>query len=322
MQNNLSSPHKVESNENDLLEEVLKGLGKQQKKLPTKLFYDEKGSHLFDKICELNEYYLTRTENKILKTNIVEITDLIGPECLLIELGSGSSTKIRLLLDHLVDPSGYIPIDISEEHLSKSVNRLSQEYPYLRIIPVCADYTQEFELPNLDFNYRNEIIYYPGSTIGNFTPEQAQRFLNRISKLTLTDGGLLIGIDMKKDRNTLERAYNDEMNITAEFNLNVLNRLNKELQTDFNLNQWKHIAFYNDEHGRIEMHLSSNTDQRVHINGTSVNFKRNETILTEYSYKYSIEEFEELISDTYRLEKYWTDKDNLFAVLYFKDTHG
>jgi len=317
MNKNLSRLKKFEPEKESLLEEILKGFNKPQKRLPSKLFYDQRGSALFDEICELDEYYLTRTETSIMTENIEDMCSMLGKNCLLIELGSGSSRKIRLLLTGLDDPAGYVPIDISEEHLINSVNALAKDYPSLRIFPVYADYTQQFKLPNFEFMHSKKAVYYPGSTIGNFEPEYASKFLNRIANRLGKGGGLLIGIDLKKDVSILEDAYNDKKGVTAEFNLNILRRLNRELGTDFNIEDWKHKAFYNSTEGRIEMHLQSLRDQDVQVNGSRITFANNETILTEYSYKYNVEDFKDLMSDAYNLEKVWTDKENRFGILYF-----
>jgi len=307
---------KFEIEEDYLLAEVLEGLTKPQKELPCKLFYDGKGSLLFDEICGLEEYYLTRTEMAIMNRYIDEISTVLGRKCLLIELGSGSSTKIRLLLDHLKEPAAYVPIDISAEHLMKSVSALARDYPKLKIVPVYADYTQPFSLPHFDFPYSRKVTYFPGSTIGNFTQEYASHFLGRIAKRAGRGSGLLIGVDLKKDEKTLEAAYNDRKGITASFNLNILERLNRELGSDFDLKQWRHYAFYNGEKGRIEMHLISLKNQFAHLNGNEIFFRKGETIRTEYSYKYTIEEFEQMVSDFFQVERVWTDEENKFSVQY------
>lgn len=316
MNRNLLALKKFEPEKEDVLYEVLDGLGKQQKKLPCKLFYDRRGSALFDQICGLAEYYPTRTEISIMENNIARICDTVGESCLLIELGSGSSTKIRLLLQNLETPSGYVPIDISEEHLMESAKTLAGDYPALRIMPVYADYTQPFTLPDFDFPYSRKVVYYPGSTIGNFPPEAASRFLSRTAGWAGKGSGLLIGVDLVKDVKTLEDAYNDRKGVTAEFNLNILRRLNREIGSDFKLGNWKHRAFYNTAENRIEMHLVSLAHQRVRVNGTAFRFGRHETILTEYSYKYTPEGFRELVSDSYRVDRVWTDKDKKFSVQY------
>jgi len=316
MHKNLIKVKKFEPEKEDILHEVMEGFSKHQKELPCKLFYDKEGSALFDQICELDEYYPTRTEIGIMENNIDRICGTLGEECLLIELGSGSSVKIRLLLENLVKPAGYVPIDISEEHLLESVRTLAGDYPNLRIMPVYADYTQHFNLPEFNFPYSRKVVYYPGSTIGNFPPDSARAFLRRTAEWAGRGSGLLIGVDLVKDVETLERAYNDGKGITAAFNLNMLRRLNREIDSDFNLDSWKHRALYDTNENRIEMHLESLRNQEVRVNGTSFSFGKGETILTEYSYKYTTQAFEELVSDSYKVERIWTDKDNKFSIQY------
>ncbi len=316
MNRNLLALKKFEPEKENLLYEVTEGFGKPQKQLPCKLFYDKRGSALFDQICELEEYYPTRTEISIMENNIDRICDTLGESCLLIELGSGSSMKIRLLLENLKNPSGYVPIDISEEHLMESVKTLAADYPALRIMPVYADYTQHFSLPNIYFPYSRKVVYYPGSTIGNFPPESARQFLARTARWAGKGSGLLIGVDLVKDIETLEHAYNDRKGVTAEFNLNILRRLNREIGSDFKLRNWEHNAFYNTAENRIEMHLVSLVNQNVQVNGTGFRFVKDETILTEYSYKYTLEAFRELVSGTYKVDRVWTDRDNKFSVQY------
>lgn len=318
MKKNILQLEKFEPERESLVSEVISGLGKDQKQLPCKLFYDKTGSALFDEICRLEEYYPTRTEIGIMEENIADICYILGKNCLLVELGSGSSIKIRLLLDNLIKPSGYVPIDISEEHLMESVKTLAADYPGLRIMPVHADYTQPLSLPRFDFPFSRTVFFYPGSTIGNFTPESAGAFLKRIAKRAGRGSGLLIGVDLVKDLKTLEDAYNDAKGVTADFNLNILRRLNREIGADFDTAKWKHKAFFNTRESRIEMHLESVTNQRASVDGASFRFRKDETILTEYSYKYTIEGFRELVSDFYSVEKVWTDRENKFSVQYLK----
>lgn len=318
MKKNTLQLDKYDSERESLINEVITGFEKPQKRLPCKLFYDKRGSALFDEICGLDEYYPTRTEVGIMKENIDEICSFLGRSCLLVELGSGSSIKIRLLLENLRNPSGYVPIDISEEHLIESVKTLAADYPGLRIMPVYADYTQPFSLPKFDFPFSHTVFFYPGSTIGNFTPDSASRFLGRIAKHSDRGSGLLIGVDLVKEVKTLEDAYNDAKGVTAEFNLNILSRLNREIGTDFDVAKWKHKAFFNPRESRIEMHLESVINQRVKVDGTSFRFRKDETILTEYSYKYTLEGFQELVSDYYSVERVWTDRDKKFSVQYLK----
>jgi len=302
----------------DILTEVLSGLSQTPKILPSKLFYDEKGSQLFDEICELEEYYPTRTEMKIMQDNIKEMGELLGEGTLLIELGSGSSQKIRLLLDHIPGLAGYIPIDISSDYLINTCKTLQNEYPDLNIIPLSADYTKSFELPAIDKPFDHKAIYFPGSTIGNFTKQKAKEFINRIANIASNNGGLIIGVDLKKDKKLLEAAYNDKKGVTAKFNLNILNNINSLLNTSFDLSKFKHYAFFNEELGRIEMHLISKEKQNVAIGTSIINIDKNEHIITEYSYKYSLEEFEELAGDKFELKKYWVDENNLFSIQYYK----
>lgn len=299
-----------------MLEEVLAGLQKPQKVLSSKFFYDERGSELFEQITRLKEYYLTRTEYNIMQDHIGEITSAIGSESVIVEPGSGSSKKVRLLLDHLREVSAYIPVEISQEYLTDVVNELRREYPNLLIKPVCADYTKPFQLPEVNKPFEYYVVFYPGSTIGNFYPEEAQRFLQMLSEFMVPGGGLLIGVDLKKDSAILEAAYNDSKGVTAAFNKNMLARLNRELDADFNLEQFGHQAFYNEEKGRIEMHLVSVQNQTVHISGKSIPFKKGETIHTENSYKYSPDDFKMLVSDWFEVEKIWTDDDDLFSLQY------
>ncbi len=299
-----------------LSDEIISGLKKNPKQLPPKLFYDEKGSKLFEQISELDEYYPTRTELKIMEDNIEEIVSALGEKILLVEFGSGSSLKTRLLLDHLKNLSGYVPIDISSDHLIQSAEKLKKEYPYIKIYPLAADFTLPFQLPAVDHDFNNICAYYPGSSIGNLTPEKAKLLLKRISDLAGSDGSLLIGIDLIKDKRILEAAYNDSKGITAEFNLNILNNLNKFFNADFQVRNFRHYAFYNEEECRIEMHLVSKDDQIVKINGNEIQFSKDEHIVTEYSYKYSVESFIKICSDYFSLRKCWTDSNNYFAVIY------
>ncbi len=307
-----------EPKQDDILEEVINGLSQKQKQLPSKLFYDKKGSILFNEICELDEYYPTRTEIQILQDNIEEIGSLLGEGTLLIELGSGSSIKIRLLLDHIPGLAGYVPIDISAEHLIQACASLKNEYPELNIYPLAADYTKDFELPLIENPYDHIAAYYPGSTIGNFKPDEAKIFLKRIAKIVGKNGGMIIGVDLKKDKEIIEAAYNDKSGVTAEFNLNMLNHINDELDSNFDVNKFSHLAFYNESKGRIEMHLVSKENQRIKLNGTSIRLIKGEDILTEYSYKYSTEEFASLVSEIFEVRKVWTDKDNLFSIQYLR----
>jgi len=238
----------------DVRAEVLAGLSGERKTLPCKLFYDQRGSELFDAICELPEYYPTRTELAIMRRHARAMAGVIGPRALLVEYGSGSSLKTRVLLDHLVDPAGYVPIDISCEHLMTAARTLATQYPHLAIKPVCADYTKPFWLPHFeDEAPAKTVAYFPGSTIGNFEPADALTFLNSVRETCGPGSGLLIGVDLKKDPHTLHAAYNDADGITADFNLNILRHINQEIGSSFNADAFAHYAFYSPTVGRIEM---------------------------------------------------------------------
>jgi dimethylhistidine N-methyltransferase len=308
--------HDYEPEQVTFREEVLQGLQKLPKELPSKYFYDEFGSRLFDQICELDEYYLTRTELSIMREQMAEMISLFGPNCVLIEYGSGSSTKTRRLLDSLQTPAAYVPIDISKEHLLHAVAALSTVYPDLEVLPVCADYTSDFEIPLPAKPVFRRIAYFPGSTIGNFDLEPAKRFLRQIAKVC-KGGGLLIGVDLKKDFNILHRAYNDSQGVTAQFNKHMLARINAKLDADFQLEQFGHYAFYNPGESRIEMHLVSLKKQQVHVGDVEISFKLGESIWTESSYKYTLEEFAQLAATAgFNVEQVWTDERQFFSIQY------
>jgi dimethylhistidine N-methyltransferase len=299
------------------LADVLRGLRAPAKELPCKYFYDEAGSELFERITELEEYYLTRTELAIMQRHAEEMASLLGPRCLLIEYGSGSSTKTRLLLDHLQAPAGYVPIDISGEHLRRTAQALAGEHPKLEIVPVQADFARPLTLP-LRKKVARRVVYFPGSTIGNFAPREAITLLRRTAELCERGGGLLLGADLKKDSRVVEAAYNDRQGVTAAFNRNILARINRELRGDFALDQFAHRAFYNEAEGRIEMHLVSRRDQRAHVGGTEVFFAAGETIRTEYSYKYARADLEELARQAgFEVKRVWTDERDYFSVQYW-----
>lgn len=297
--------------------EVIQGLQKEPKSLPPKFFYDQQGSILFDQICDLDEYYLTRTETKIIQDNIKDIIKTVGSNCLLIEYGSGSSVKIRMILDHLPDLAAYVPVDISKEHLFNTVEDLNRSYPNLEIYPLWADFTQPFFLPLLSNGFSQKLAYFPGSTIGNFYPHQAVDFMRNVSALVGPGGGLLIGIDLQKDPDILHLAYNDRSGITAAFNLNMLSHINRKFQGDFDERQFEHRAFYNQQAGRIEMHLISKQDQVVTVSGSAFKFLRGESILTEVSYKYTLEGFAQIASQAgFYTHTVWLDPKKYFSVQY------
>jgi len=303
----------------DELAELVDGLRQPLKTVSPKYFYDERGSQLFEQITELPEYYLTRTELSIMNHHIDEMAALIGPKTSLIEFGSGSSQKIRILLEHLVDLAAYVPVDISREHLVASADALAADYPDIEVLPVAADFTQPFDLPNPVVMPVRNIVYFPGSTIGNFSPEAALGLLEVMHHEAGTGGGLLIGIDLRKDRDTLERAYNDARGVTAEFNLNVLNHLNKAFGANFDVGAFRHVAEYNEIDGRIEMYLVSEEEQSVSIGDSRVEIAAGERILTEHSHKYALDEFNALTAQVgFKSVSHWTDADKKFAVCFFE----
>ena len=305
-----STPH------DDFRSQVVSGLTRKRKQLPCKYFYDAQGSRLFGQICGLDEYYLTRTELEILRCHAGEMANALGPNCRVVEYGSGSSIKTRLLLDRLKDPISYIPLDISRQHLLESAGRLITAYPGLKVLPVCADYTRPFTIPDGD-GARRTVVYFPGSTIGNFEPHDAREFLRTVAQQCGKDGGLLIGVDLKKDPALLHAAYNDASGVTAQFNLNLLHRINRELEGNFAIDRFAHYAFYNPRLGRIEMHLISQTSQSVRAAGKEFHFDEGETIFTESSFKYTIEQFASLAgAGGWRLKQTWTDDSRLFSVHY------
>jgi dimethylhistidine N-methyltransferase len=304
--------------ESDFARDVFEGLSSQPKQLPCKYFYNERGSKLFDEICELDEYYLTRTEMQILEKYGAEMASCLKPHPIIVEYGGGSCAKIKKILHHFQGSATYIPIDISGGHLQHAVQGFVQQYPHLQVIPLCADFTSEYKLPSLHQDPDRAVVYFPGSTLGNFQWDEALSFLSQIAN-RFPEGGLLIGYDLKKDKDTLEAAYNDHRGVTAAFNLNLLDRINRELDGDFDLQKFEHRAMYNSQKGRIEMVLRSLEDQAVQVLNRTFLFLAEEEILTEYSYKYHIEEFETLaISAGFEPIQCWTDEGSLFAVHYLR----
>jgi dimethylhistidine N-methyltransferase len=295
--------------------EVLTGLRESPKRLPCKLFYDERGSQLFEEITRLPEYYPTRAELSILETRASEMAAHLGPRCLLVEFGSGSSLKTRILLDELVEPAGYVPIDISKEHLLESAAELAAAYPTLEVLPVCADYMTEVEIPATKIAPARRTVFFPGGTIGNFHRQEAVDFLARKADLVGAGGGLLIGVDLDKDPEVLNQAYNDSQGVTAEFNQNVLVRLNRELGADFRIDRFRHRAFYDRVAHRIEMHLDCLEDHVVHVADEEIAIRKGESIWTESSYKYSIPDFQDVAVQAGCVpSKLWTDDRDLFSI--------
>jgi dimethylhistidine N-methyltransferase len=302
-----------------LLNEVLSGLRASPKRLSSTYLYDERGSQLFDEICELPEYYVTRTETRILQTHARDIAARIGEGALLVELGSGASTKTRLLLDQLPDLSAYVPVDISRSHLQAAAQRIAGSYPRLEVLPVCADFTQPFSLPKPRHAARRVVVFFPGSTIGNFDPAAATELLRSVRGIAGSAGGLLIGYDLVKDPAVLRAAYNDRAGVTAAFDLNVLHRLNRELGAGFEPGAFRHEAVWVPEASRIEMHLVSLRDQTVRLAGEAVTFDAAERLVTEHCHKYTPQSFATLADDGgWKGEQTWTDEQSYFNVQYLR----
>jgi len=311
--------HDLAPSEESFRDAVLAGLNQAPKTLPCKFFYDVRGSDLFDQICEVPEYYLTRTEIAILEEYAGAIAAHLGPHCRLIELGSGASRKVRILLEALEAPAAYVPVDISRDYLREAAARLATDFPALSVIAVCADYTRPFELPPLPGPPGKRVGFFPGSTIGNFEPEAVVRFLAHCAELLGPEGEMLIGADLKKDRAILERAYNDRAGLNAAFNLNLLERVNRELGGDIDVARFEHLAFYSEAQGRMELYLKSLADQTAAIAGRTFHFAEGERIHTENSYKYAIPEFHALaLRAGFRAIHTWTDRNELFSVHYFR----
>lgn len=305
------------STNGNFLRDVLQGLSAAQKTLPCKYLYDQRGSQLFDQICELEEYYVTRAELEIMETHAESIANQIGPSVKLVEYGSGSSVKTRILLDSLDQPVAYVPVDISRTHLLRTANDLQTTYPNIEILPVVADFTQHFKLPRSTRPASHVALYFPGSTIGNFTPADAGRLLQGMSNMLGDQGGLLIGIDLQKERSVIEAAYDDAHGVTADFNLNLLHRINRELEGSFDVDRFEHKAIYNSDAHRVEISMVSLCDQQVQIAGSTIAFRSGEEILSEYSHKYTIDGFATFASKYgFALHHAWTDNRDYFAVLH------
>lgn len=299
--------------------DILDGLSQDQKQLSPKYFYDETGSRLFDQICDLPEYYLTRTELGIMREHVEAMTGLMGPRASIIELGSGSSLKTRILLDHVEEPAAYVPVDISRDHLLKTAGCLADDYPEIEILPVCADFTRSFELPEPAVEPDRHVVYFPGSTIGNFSRDDAIDLLKQVRQVVNGNGALLIGVDLIKPRKVVEAAYNDTAGVTAKFNKNILARINRDHAGAFDPSRFEHDAVYDEEHHRIEMRLISCEEQDIPIAGQSIHFEKGEYIVTEHSHKYSIDEFGSIGEEAeFSLTDIWTDPDQLFSVQFLE----
>lgn len=305
----------------ELLHDVLHGLSQSPKTLPCKYFYDERGCELFDAICETEEYYVTRVELQIMRQYAAEMASEIGSHAAVFEFGSGSSVKTPLLLDELERPAAYIPVDIAGEHLECTVESLSLRYPDLAVLPVAADFTQPFAAPEIECERR--VVYFPGTTIGNFETAKAEQLLQQIASLCGKGGGMLIGFDLVKDIEILEAAYNDESGVTARFNQNLLVRINRELGADFEVEEFSHRAVYNEVKDRIDAFLVSEQDQVVTVGEREFTFKAGEAICTEHSHKYRVKQFDEIAQRAnMKRTALWTDENRWFAVAFYECEAG
>jgi dimethylhistidine N-methyltransferase len=299
----------------DELGEIVAGLKLPRKTISPKYFYDERGSKLFERICELPEYYLTRTEIGIMRSCVDDMAGRIGRRANVIEYGIGSGLKTRILLESLDDPVAFVPIDISAEHLADACRDLSERFPHIEIIPLAADFTRAVQIPAPRRKPARNLVYFPGSTIGNFEPPAARSLLQVMHQEAGPGGALLIGVDLKKDPRLIEAAYNDSEGITAEFNLNMLRRLNRDFGSDFRLDAFGHEACYNDTSGRVEMRLVSEDDQTVSLGGQRFSFPRGEKLITEYCHKFSLGEFRALARTAgFDYVDSWTDENQWFSI--------
>ena len=304
--------HDLQPHADDFRAAVIEGLSRPDRALPCRFLYDARGSALFDAICGLPEYYPTRTEMRILRDNAGAIADHMGADAQLVELGSGSSTKLRILLDALELPHSYVPIDISREHLGAAAQAIQDAYPDLRVEAICADFSQAIPLPP---HLARRLGFYPGSTIGNFTPHQARAFLSQWNRRLGPGAAMLVGVDLRKDAAIVEPAYDDAQGVTAQFSLNLLARSNRELDADFDLRRYRHEARYDAETGRVAIHLRALADQTVHIGDEGFFIGAGETIHIEDSWKYSLDGFRDLAREAgFAPADYWTDEDGLFSV--------
>jgi dimethylhistidine N-methyltransferase len=297
--------------------DVLAGLREHPKRIAPIYFYDARGSQLFDQICELKEYYPTRTEMRILADDGDDIARHIGEDALLIEFGSGSSMKTRLLLDRLPTLAAYVPVDISRSHLLNAARGIAAAYPRLEVLPVCADFTQPFAVPKPKRTAQRSVVFFPGSTIGNFDPPQALDLMRVMHDIAGPGGGLVIGTDLVKDPAVLVRAYDDAAGVTAAFNLNVLRRFNHELNADFDLASFEHRAVWNAAASRIEMHLVSTRAQSARLAGERIEFAAGEAIVTEHCHKYTVAGFAAQAAKAGWIgRQFWLDPRAYFSVNY------
>ncbi len=299
------------------LDEIHAGLSKRRKRISPKYFYDERGSQLFDDITRLPEYYLTNAELTIMRKHVSEMAELIGPRANIIELGAGSGLKTRILLGHVKDAAAYVPVDISAAHLEQTATDLRSDFPALDVMPVAADFSLPFDLPETATRPARNVVYFPGSTIGNFRNGAAMDLLEQVHSIAGEGGALLIGADLQKDVDVIERAYNDSAGVTAAFNLNMLRHLNEVYEADFDLESFRHKAHYKESKGRIEMRLISDRKQTVHVGERAFDFEKGEAIITEYSHKYTLESFAAMAGVAgFSVKQVWLDPEKLFSVQY------
>lgn len=292
---------------------------KNQKKISSKYFYDENGSNLFDRITNLKDYYPTKKEMEILDSHDKEFSNFLPSNACVIEFGSGSNKKIKKLLEALNKPSEYIPIDISKEFLYRNALESAKEFPELKIRAICADFDQIDAVNQIISKSKSKIGFFPGSTIGNYSPADAKNLLKKFSKILGNDNYLIIGVDLKKEISILEKAYNDNEGITEMFNKNILNSINNSYESEFDIETFKHKAFFNEELSRIEMHLVSKKEQTIKLFDKKIFFAKDETIHTENSYKYTIESFTNLVQElNFKTVKVLTDKKSFFGVFFLK----
>ena len=301
----------------ELRDAVLAGLQATPKTLPTQLLYDARGAELFEAICELPEYYPTRTEWQLLNNSISEISAAVGDNCLVIEPGAGAGVKTRLLLEQLENVAGLVTIDVAEDQLDRVAEDLANSYPDLSVVPVAGDFTTLQQLPPLSLSAKRRLLFFPGSTIGNFTPDEAIGLLSRWRRWVGPSGGLLLGADRVKSVDILEPAYNDALGITAAFNLNLLLRLNNELCADFDLNSFSHRAPWQPGPKAIRMELVSERAQSVNVAGEAIQFAAGEAIHSEYSHKYELADLEAMLETAgWQLKQHWSDEQQWFSVIY------
>ena len=298
----------------DELAALIDGLTQPRKTISPKYFYDEAGSQLFEEITQLPEYYLTDVELEIMERHIDEMAALIGETASLIEFGAGSGMKTRMLLEHMHEPAAYVPVDISEEHLLESQRSIQQDFPDIEVLPVPADFLHPFDLPEPATMPLRNVVYFPGSTIGNFERGAAVELLEVMHEEAGEDGALLIGADLKKDPDVIHAAYNDAAGVTARFNLNMLSHLNREFDAEFDVDAFEHRATYDEDNGRVVMELVSQRDQVVQLSDARIPIARDEAITTEYSHKYALDEFADMVSAAgFATQRVWTHPKGWFS---------